>query len=432
MNRIYLFLPLIFILFFCNHNQTDEVSNAPSPHYSIHLKINPAERKVEVKGQIRFSTVPDSLNKLFFYLDRNMQIEHFEFNSNESFRFDTSASDNRYMPMAGKVFVTEDVAHGQTEFNRINFTYRGRLSELPSYFANTIDTEWTEIGKYYPWFPLSTSIPLFSYHITVEAESSYKAFGIGKIEKRQKEWIIKNSTPTNDIVVCLSRNVMHHETQIGNNRLSIFHQNFSNILLEKMSADVVDMFRTYNQWFGKIKSDIFIIESKRERGGGYARIGGLFLVGIDEKTYLSKNEGYHRYFGHELAHLWWYGAPADTWEDWLNESFAEYSALMIVRKEFGESSFLSRLEKKKETSKNTPAVWGLNRADSQNAYPALYDKGPLLLNALEQKLGKTSFISLLRTLSESGVSRTNEFLEVLERTEGKNTATWFEHVLRSE
>jgi len=36
---------------------------------------------------------------------------------------------------------------------------------------------------------------------------------------------------------------------------------------------------------------------------------------------------------------WWANAPVNSWEDWLNESFAEYSALMAVRELFGAERF---------------------------------------------------------------------------------------------
>jgi hypothetical protein len=47
---------------------------------------------------------------------------------------------------------------------------------------------------------------------------------------------------------------------------------------------------------------------------------------------------------HEVAHFWWSGAPSVTWENWLNEAFAEYSALMYVRKFEGVEAFDTRRE----------------------------------------------------------------------------------------
>jgi len=43
----------------------------------------------------------------------------------------------------------------------------------------------------------------------------------------------------------------------------------------------------------------------------------------------------------EFSHLWWSNAPTDTWEDWLNEGFAEYGAPRAVRQRIGKAAFQS-------------------------------------------------------------------------------------------
>ncbi len=89
-----------------------------------------------------------------------------------------------------------------------------------------------------------------------------------------------------------------------------------------------------------------------------------------------------RYLAHEAAHFWWTLAPADTWEDWLNESFAEYSALLLIRDRFGEEEFRTRMDRKRESAEGTPPIWGFDRGDtsteekSMQVQAVLYNAGP--------------------------------------------------------
>ena len=54
---------------------------------------------------------------------------------------------------------------------------------------------------------------------------------------------------------------------------------------------------------------------------------------------------YFKYIAYELAHLWWCKSNPNSWEDLLNESFAEYSVRMELRKVFGEVKYAAKIDK---------------------------------------------------------------------------------------
>jgi hypothetical protein len=206
---------------------------------------------------------------------------------------------------------------------------------------------------------------------------------------------------------------------------------------QRLAEDVLDVMDTYVRWFGgEQPPSVSLIASLRERGGGYARPGAIVLSGLADDEFVDDRTDYVRFLSHEAAHLWWTGAATDSWEDWLNESFAEYSALLAVRERFGTGEFERRLELKRQRMANTPQLWEFARNDTSTEGKALlvqtilYDKGPIFLHALAQRMGEESFLQLCRVMVENGVTSTSDFLELLEVRADMWTMIWFEGLLR--
>lgn len=424
---------LWFFIASCNTSSKESGIAYEYPHYEIKLRIDPTEQEIFVEGKLLIDSIRNSPNDMSFYLDKGMNIKSFTLNNELSFIKDTSVSDIRFMPEAAKLYIGKDVVKNNRKIE-INFEYGGKLSELPEYFANTISKEWIELGEYYPWFPYNPKNKLFTYDLEIEIDSEYHVFGMGKVNNAGIKKRIINNTPTNDIVVCAAKDISVKEWQIGANTISIYHDNFADTLLNKMEVDLSSIIKLYNKWFGDKSQNIIIVESKREKGGGYARIGGVFLGGFKSEKYYKFNEGYHRYLAHELGHLWWFKANTSSWEDWLNEGFAEYSALMVIRKVFGEDAFMKRLDVKKESLKDTPPIWGFDRNSDSEAKTIeliLYNKAPILLNMLENRIGKVQFIGFTKRLLQRNITSTQEFLEVLEQQEGEKVSGWFKELLHT-
>ncbi len=157
----------------------------------------------------------------------------------------------------------------------------------------------------------------------------------------------------------------------------------------------------------------------RVNGGGFAR-PGLVLMIYDSSFY---NESkitpiFLRYLAHEVSHLWWHQAPPTNWQDWLNESFAEFTALLILRDYFGEEIYSNKIQSYRKSAKGTPPIRNISRSD-KDAYKVLYQKGPVILADLEAFIGRKAFSKFLRTLVEEKVDNTEKCLEILEKVVSK-------------
>lgn len=189
---------------------------------------------------------------------------------------------------------------------------------------------------------------------------------------------------------------------------------YSNLILSKYAS------------FGRIDSNsISIVIVPREDGGGYCRSNLIVLTPNDN---LNDESRYFKYIAHELAHLWWCKSTVNSWEDWLNESFAEYSALLVLRDIFGENEFNKRINIYKEKSEGLPPIIGIDRGN-EKAYEVLYIKGPLLLYELEKRIGQEKFIELFNTIHLSNIDNTEKFLAKLGNITNENIRNNFEKQL---
>ena len=152
--------------------------------------------------------------------------------------------------------------------------------------------------------------------------------------------------------------------------------------------------------------------------GGYFRKGYFILPKPPDAQSL------YLHIAHELAHYWWLSANLQN--AWLNESFAEYSALMAARRLKGMEVFNASLENKRKLDKDLPPIYGFDRTKTPAQSPmVLYVKGPLKLHGLENDLGEERFLEFLQKTADAKVDDTDELIELLARFSSRETADRF-------
>ena len=62
------------------------------------------------------------------------------------------------------------------------------------------------------------------------------------------------------------------------------------IVVDKLQTDLTNIMEALNNRYGEKKQNTIITKSKRTKGGGYARIGRIFLGGLDQEAYYSNQE----------------------------------------------------------------------------------------------------------------------------------------------
>ncbi len=135
---------------------------------------------------------------------------------------------------------------------------------------------------------------------------------------------------------------------------------------------------------------------------------------------------------HEVAHQWWGNlvVPASYHDDWLIESLANYSALLLLERKKGvkalnevledyRTHLLGKTEQGRTIESAGPIVWGyrLESSLAPNAWHTVtYEKGTWIVHMLRRRLGDEKFLALLQEISSHHHSiSTEEFRELASR-----------------
>jgi hypothetical protein len=129
---------------------------------------------------------------------------------------------------------------------------------------------------------------------------------------------------------------------------------------------------------------------------------------------------------HEAAHQWWGNlvVPASYHDDWLIESLANYSALMLLERKKGlkamdtvldgyRGHLLTKTGSGRTLESSGPIIWGyrLESSLAPDAWRAItYEKGTWIIHMLRRRLGDEKFLALLREIASRHHSiNTEEF-----------------------
>ncbi|WP_028857029.1 M1 family aminopeptidase [Psychrilyobacter atlanticus] len=351
-------------------------------------------------------------NKEKFYINKNM--DTVEITSKNNITYEVSKG---VVPSSKIISETKKICLDGGEKNlTFNIKYAGEI--INNNTINQVKEDWTELGCYLPWFPINKKLDKCKFQIDVTCiggENSKILYPLSK------ESIIDFSCP-----VFISNNHSMEEVVSGKTKVIIYFREKEGKELKDIIKNSADKILThFIETFGKLEEDIIltVVISPRKKGGDYCRKN---LIVLNESENNLDKTSYEQYFAHELAHLWWTHGNMDSWEDWLNESFAEYSVLSYVRSEYGEKVLTEKIKKYEEKIKGTPPIFNLDRGHEMS-YLALYPKGALILNKLYGFLGEQEFNRLLKRVSMLKINNTSHLFEVIENefsSEARKKLEW--------
>lgn len=429
----------LILLFFLSQNKAHS-SDDVSTHFNIKLKLNPESQHIYVNANLHLNPdkpFPDTLN---FSLHKQFTLLKVAGNGIHDFIFDKEAPPvSVFMREACSLAITLDKNIDRNRPLDIEFEYEGTITEWLENSANVVTEDWVELGMYLPWFPTGFICGYFTYEIEAECDPAYQLRSYGSYTKTNGTWHFERAIPDFDINLVASKNLKTMERESGNYHVFFHYDSLQAKTAEGLSNDLANILDNYATWFGgDSKGTIFtVIQSARDKGGDYARKGLIVMSHLTDEKYTAQHEKFIRNLGHESAHFWWHMAPANSWEDWLNESFAEYSALLIIKKMFGDEAYNKWIDDKSATFENIPPIWGFDR---NNMKPSegpdiiqtnLYNKGPVLLHELSNRIGDEAFKLLCKEMVRTSVSSTYSFLSLLEMNHGHEVKTWFEDLLKT-
>ena len=383
--------------------------------YTVKASIDPGEQVLDADVIVKIQPEAGS-RSLKFCLHRDLALETVEGKNVSGVTYGDPQF--QFAPEA----ITINVAIGTFEGleQEIRFKYRGRLGITSSWEVNRVSPQWIELGLYTPWFPLALPMQNAEFSIQMTLPPEYTLISSG--DTKQGWFVSQNFASTDCTLVAAPNFLVKHAEKDGSIVTASYTESRSQPDAAFFSSVGAEVLNWFTRTLGDIGADrVDIVIAPRIKGGGYARRG--FIMFTSDSNLDDKPKVY-RYIAHEFAHLWWYRADVTTWEDWLNESLAEFSALLVIRQLLGLETYTRMLEVRKNKAQNLPPIAGISR-DSADAHTVLYFKGAVLLAELEAEIGEESFLGFLQELVRLETRTTAGFMEVLTRIAGEETAAAF-------
>lgn len=377
--------------------------------YNIDLKIDVEKQFLYSNVKLKYCCNLPSINELKFYIHKDIDID--DIICDRTINYEVGEEMEEWSPFileSKLIKLSFDVPILVNESVNIDFNYKGHINIVTQYGVNRLTKDWIELGLYTPWFPLCEKFEEAIFNVNIQMSDEYKVINSKKVGDYS---VITQSIPNADCSIIASKRFRHAEGNLGNINVNVYYtEDKHKDVAQQISDYSIKILDKYER-FGKTDNqELSIVIAPREDGGGYCRPGLIVLTPNDD---LENEIDYFKFIAHELAHLWWCKCKNhDSWEDWLNESFAEFSALLALREFFGEEEFNSKINKYTQKTKELPPIKDLDRGHDK-AFQVLYMKGPLILNELEKKIGRSKFEELLNIVYVSNVDTTEKLLDKL-------------------
>lgn len=355
----------------------------------------------------------NSKNKEFyFYINKNAKIKSLKINNEIIDYKEENLRD--FLPDLKKIVIERNFSK---KINlRIQYSYPLDKIEHSTFLYNP---NWIELSFYTGWFPVNLDDKNYSYKLIFDTPKNYQIISSGNVKRKRKKTIILNRENYFDIPVVISDDFQIFNST--NKKIKFYGTQLSNEQIKDIQNTSDSIYSFYENIFGKSDSkNLIVAVNPFAHQMSYARKGFISLSLKSDFTNSDKQT-----LSHEIAHLWWINASFGNYDEWLNESFAEFSALIWMKEKLSEEKF-TKLLSRYETAYKNPTKISQTTPDNDYWYSIAYLKGAYILYKLEQKIGKEKMTIFLQQVHSSKISNTRDLILLLEKNTNKDIAKEFE------
>lgn len=351
-----------------------EDTNAPIvKRYDILLDID-VEKKtlaVTLTAQIDFK----NSKSIDFTLWNNSTINHIRSKNKElTYSFDTNAkSSNTYIRQGAPLRLT---VPKKKDICSITVDYTCNLDSLDIWMSS-MEKDWVQLGYYVAWFPVNSDSRDFTANVSVSINEDYTVSGSGIVKYKDDKWEMLQPWGGFDLQIVASPTLKSKKMTSDGRTFEVVYTDFADADADSALVACREALQFYTRLFKTNPSNDYMKFLVVPRRGG--SISRKNFIAYATKRF---NKHFKTAIGHEMGHFWWNKAPTFSWEDWLNEGFAEFSMLWYIKCHFDKHVFDCYLESCRENARHACPIYEVDR-DAPEAYDALYNKGVLLLYDLE-------------------------------------------------
>jgi len=313
------------------------------------------------------------------------------------------------------------------------------------------DNAW-QLGLGDAWLPLPRQWAgqAFTVHSVVRVKKPFVPYAPGTTVSRREEVdynIVENviDKPVEGTTVQAGKYNTYEEKR-GPRTLRVATYALRNERAAKQLIALTDALIDYYEYFlGPFPFSEFNIIQVNEYGYGQAPPGTMYITNEAFQPLLTEtdqffSQGINERFAHEIAHQYWghvVRMPSPE-EQWLTESFAEYSAALALKKLKGEDAYNRLVSVWRGRARDGLAIAPIPYANRIVGDPStafvqrfalLYAKGPYLLYTLHRELGDTTFLTFMKSYTKSfsfKFGTTNDVAGLLQFMTKKDYRPFFE------
>jgi hypothetical protein len=288
--------------------------------------------------------------------------------------------------------------------------YHGPIKDS---WYNVITEEIKSLSMYSVWFPQELPLKNIEDRVVIKGDDDlFVVKGIFDNEKRIWYYGGRGYDPFNIIVYKKSvlkissndhLNIYYVDPEIGKyvNTAKMAYKNILNFYKELFAANDFSVL------------DVACVSPALTAGGGYRRKDLMFCTNIgDNDLYITW------FFAHETAHNWCNGADASTWEDWLNETTAEWASLLYALNKNDDILFHYILDRSLENISRYPPIKTVDGSRPEG----VHSKGTALFYELYLKHGKDVLTKMIQGFAELKIKNTENFVNLIKYEISKDAA----------
>lgn len=403
------------------------IKNKPDPieasAYKIDCNIIPSEKKINFKtilSVVANSPLPDTIKLL---LHKDSKIKQVSLNNKSAF-FELVKSNkpaNRYMPESATLQIMPNLKlKGKID---IAIDYETTFNELKQN-NSTFTNEWISLASYSSWYPVNYDWGSYVYEINVQVPEGFKVSGTGNLTFNNGKYRLADPKKGGDMVLIASDKLQTKSFDEAGTKIRLDYIDYSNEKADSIINGTIHTYKYFSEIFGSIDSaDLTIVSTPLKGNSAFSRKNFIYM-----QTKGQSENGTLKTICHEIAHFWW-NKGEDSWEDWLSESFAEFSTLLFVKKYISIDAYNKQIADYKKQTEGLGVIWGLDRS-SDNASLILYYKGSLVLHDFMNFIGEKKFFSLLSQIHKRGMAKTADVLQLINDTVSKEAGNYLEALLK--
>ncbi|MES2054344.1 MAG: hypothetical protein V4564_00270 [Pseudomonadota bacterium] len=360
-----------------------EPSPAPIAHYQFSARFDVARGTITAKATI---TLPAASGETAFVLGERFTLTG---TSNDCGARIELAPATAPLPHLQRIALRSGDARRAC---RVTIAYHGPIDEvgevLPSLSAGRI-----ELGIDTMWLPVRQDLGM-AFTIDADISGLPPALVVvtqGALTRRGERLNIHRATPDNDLVLVGATGLK----RVTAPDVEFYTAIPDDPLVATLRRNAFGAAAFYRNLLGAPQvGPVRMIVVPRGSGAGYARRGLVVMPtfrapGAPVPPFDAASPA--RFVAHEFRHAW--GATPDVAfaNYWMSESIAEYFGLRYVEVTLGIAERDAMLKRKAEAAPKAGPLLG----DKRPSGAALYQKGPLLLFALEAKIGRPALDRIL-------------------------------------